>query len=106
VNLNDLRINEYQLQGGSWPQVANVVLQRRPQIKGPDLWAIVDHGACLGRCGRWLIELQPSDRTDADVASTRFGSAEEAVAFWEAGEFESCFSHYDRPNPEQAAMTI
>ncbi len=95
TKLDDLRINEYQLQGGSWPQVADVVLQRRPQRKGPDLWAIVEHGAVLDKDGDWIFELQPSSRTEQYLANCRFDSAEEAFAFWTEGGFQSRFSHYD-----------
>ena len=93
--LNDLTINEYQLQGGSWPTFANVVLQRRPQRTGSNLWAIVDHGACLDKEGSWIIEPQPSSRTDAFLARCRFDSAEEALALWTEGGFQSRFSYLD-----------
>ena len=95
MKLNELRINEYQLQGGTARQVSDVRLERRPQINGPDLWAIVDHAACLVRDGDWVIEPMPSSRSEDYLESTRFASVEEALEFWVKGEFQSRFSHYD-----------
>ena len=97
--MDNLRINEYQLQGGSWPQVADVVLRRMPQRDGPDKWAILDHAACLDRDGDWVIQPQPSSRDEAFIRRCRFDSAEEALAFWREGGFVSRFSHCDeRPD--------
>lgn len=93
--MESLRINEYQLEGGSRSLVANVVLRRMPQVEGLDKWAIFDHGACLDKDGDWIFQPLPSSRDDEFMRSCRFDSAEEALAFWREGGFVSRFVHYD-----------
>lgn len=104
-SLKNLRINEYQLEGGSWPVVADVILRRMPQREGSDKWAIFDRGACLDKDGDWVFQPLPSSRDDEFMRSCRFDSAEEALAFWKEGDFASRFARYDavsaktEPNP-------
>lgn len=99
--MKGLRINEYQLQGGSWPQVADVVLRRMPQREGPDKWAILDHKFCLDKDGDWVIQPLPSSRDDEFMQRCRFDSAEEALTFWRENSFTSRFSHYDAVHPNK-----
>ena len=54
----------------------------RVEQRGPVLWAIVDGcGLCLSRDNEWEYERQPSSRTDAFLAVSRWPTARDAIAF-------------------------
>ena len=91
-----LLVNEYQLQGGTRRDVADVVLRRMPQITGRDKWAIIDHGAALNKDGEWEIEPQPSSRIEVYLRRCRFDSMAQALEFWNSGHYQSRFTHYDK----------
>lgn len=90
-----LLVNEYQLQGGYWPCVADVVLRRCAQSDASDLWAIKESGFCLNKQGQWELEPIPSSRDDDFIERCRFDTAIAAYAFWRDGGYKSRFSHYD-----------
>ena len=47
----------------------------------PTQWAIREGGMVLTKKGEWEYEPQPSSRTKAFLARSRWGSAEKAIAF-------------------------
>ncbi len=101
TSIGDLRINEYQIEGGTAHHVADVTLRRMPQREGPDLWAIFDHSdVCLNKRGQWEFQPMPSSRTDAFLRRCRFDSAEAALAFWNKHSLRSRFAHYDDAKQE------
>lgn len=40
--------------------------------RGPDSWAVVRHGKCLSKTGKWHYESSPSARTDFFLKHHRF----------------------------------
>lgn len=92
--LADLKVMSYQLEQLGKHGEVDVSLERRIQGDGTELWAILEHGAALSKDGYWVYEPQPSSRTAAYFERTRFASAEEALQFWQDGNYHG--AAYDR----------
>jgi hypothetical protein len=65
MEISDLKVNEYKIEG-------NVVIRRALQRDGTSLWKIIKGGFVLGRDGNWHYESQPSSRTDQHIQNTRW----------------------------------
>lgn len=65
-----------------------LLIEKRRSL-GDDVWAITDGGQVLNKSGKWEWEMQPSSRTDAFLARSRFTLREavtliESLSLWDA----------------------
>lgn len=84
---HELDINEYQVYGGGPYHTFHVVIRRRRQLKGPDLWAVICNNTYnLNKKGEWQREPRPSSRSDAFIANCRFTDQEDAYKAWQISQ--------------------
>ncbi len=84
---HELEVNEFQVLGGGPYDAYNVIIRRRPQIKGPDLWAVICNGTDnLNKDGQWEWEPRPSERTDEFLTRCRFADEGDAYKAWQASQ--------------------
>lgn len=81
-SIGDLKVNEYQIEGGGPNDWHSITLKRMPQLKGNDKWAVYRDGSVLDKDGDWVYEPLPSSRDDKYLRHHRFDSAEKALAFY------------------------
>lgn len=89
----DLEPIAYQLDHDEFCHIDVQLVLKRGRY-GVKRWAIVEMGACLNKSGEWEEEPLPSHRSDEFYARCRWATAEEALAFWRSGRYESRFEHY------------
>lgn len=84
---HELDINEYQVYGGRPYDTFHVVIRRRRQLKGDDLWAVVCNNIYnLNKNGKWQREPLPSSRSDAFIANCRFTDEGDAYEAWQTSQ--------------------
>lgn len=59
-----------------------ITLERASWREFGEKWAIRMLGHCLNKDGKWEYEPMPSSRDDEFFKRCRWGSAEEAIEFW------------------------
>lgn len=82
----ELEVNEYQLYGGKNGDSFHIVIERSPQISGPDLWAVHSKFFCLNKAGTWQSKRRPSERNEEFIKECRFSSPREALLCWNSSE--------------------
>lgn len=78
-SVEGLTVNEYQISGGGPNGEPDIRLCRRPQMQGPDKWAVYRNGSVLSKQGHWIYEPLPSSRDDEFLRQCRFDTPEEAL---------------------------
>jgi len=78
MKIEDLPVHSYVLDADR-----QIYIERRSLPGSPESWVIKDGNYCLNKVGEWGYEPMPSSRTKRFISQTRWGSAADALAFWD-----------------------